>query len=132
MTMLRTPHTCGPPPACPCRANGALRAAQKQGRPPSVPAPRCPQWGPALSSSQDGLALPPGLGAPESVRRELASLETLGRGAASVEPGRPSRGSRLGCRSRTLAQVAGGRSAGVPRRPGRSSRRLLASSYCSG
>ena len=60
MTMLRTPHTCGPPPACPCRANGALRAAQKQGRPPSVPAPRCPQWGPALSSSQDGLALPPG------------------------------------------------------------------------
>ena len=32
------------------------------------------------------LALPPGLGAPGSVRRELASLETLGRGAASVEP----------------------------------------------
>lgn len=58
---------------------------------PSAGGNRAPggvQWralGPRAGAPR--LALPPGLGAPGSVRRELASLETLGRGAASVEPG---------------------------------------------
>lgn len=101
---------------------------------PSAGGNRAPggvQWralGPRAGAPR--LALPPGLGAPGSVRWELASLETLGRGGFGRA--RPSRGSRLGWRSGTLGQAAGGRSAGVPRRPGRSSRRRLASSYCSG